>query len=285
MKWLRLYHDTPNDPKWRLVAVESGQPVANVLAVWTHMMVNASEANDRGRLENWNDRIVGAALDIRGDAVAAIREAMQGVVLDGDVLTGWEKRQRQGSDDAAARKAKSRAKQPQNPPPDDENHGHGANGADRDMSQTVTGQSRDKPEMSRDNGSVSRDRHVTPSARDRLQITEESTTYVDSEKPSPAPRGAGGGPVAYSGVSFKLGEQKFAELKARYYAIPDFLAAIKTLDADLVGTDPKAVYAQLQRRLNGMHQREMSYRAQREAKKQPPRVSNAGKIVLGGGRR
>jgi HNH endonuclease len=96
MHWLRLHHDTPTDPKWRLVAVESGYPVHAVLAVWVSMMVNASQAEPRGVLQDWNDRVVGASLDLKGEAVAAIRQAMQGVVLDGDVLTGWDKRQRAG---------------------------------------------------------------------------------------------------------------------------------------------------------------------------------------------
>jgi hypothetical protein len=94
MQWLRLYHDTPTDPKWRLVAVESEQTVATVLAIWTCMLVNASQAAPRGTLQNWNDRVVGACLDLKGSAVTAVREAMQGIVLDGDVLTGWDKRQR-----------------------------------------------------------------------------------------------------------------------------------------------------------------------------------------------
>lgn len=100
MQWLRLYHDTPTDPKWRLVAVESGQTVASVLAVWTCMMVNASQAEPRGTLSGWNDRIIGASLDLKGDAVAAIRSAMQGVVLEGDILTGWERRQRSADSSA-----------------------------------------------------------------------------------------------------------------------------------------------------------------------------------------
>lgn len=94
MKWLRLYHDTITDPKWRLVALDSGQPVSAVLAVWMSMLINASDADERGTLENWDDRVAGAAIDLRGDAVRAIREAMQGLVLNGMLLTGWEKRQR-----------------------------------------------------------------------------------------------------------------------------------------------------------------------------------------------
>jgi hypothetical protein len=94
MKWFRLYHDTVNDPKWRLVALDSGQPLTAVLAVWMSMLIHASDSSERGTLEGWDDRIAGAAIDLRGDAVSAIRQAMQGLVLDGLRLTGWEKRQR-----------------------------------------------------------------------------------------------------------------------------------------------------------------------------------------------
>jgi hypothetical protein len=114
MQWLRLYHDTPTDPKWRLVAAESGQSEAIVLAIWIHMMVNASQGKQRGVLEDWDDRIVAASMGLRGDVVAAVRSAMQGVVLDGDRLTGWDKRQRT-SDSAAERMKKSRARKAANP--------------------------------------------------------------------------------------------------------------------------------------------------------------------------
>lgn len=94
MQWLRLYHDTPNDPKWRLVAVRSKQPVGNVLAVWVSMLVCASEATERGTLEGWDDEMAAVVLGYDPAAVTAIRTAMQGLVLNGVLLTGWDKRQR-----------------------------------------------------------------------------------------------------------------------------------------------------------------------------------------------
>jgi hypothetical protein len=136
MQWLRLYHDTINDPKWRVVANESRQPEANVLAVWMHMLVNASGAGERGTLDGWNDRIVAAGLGIPTDAVTAIRSAMQGLVLDGDKLTGWDKRQR-ASDDAGGRQRKTRERRETKPPG---GGGHGGNGHDPEHSATVAGQ-------------------------------------------------------------------------------------------------------------------------------------------------
>lgn len=94
MDWLRWYTGTVTDPKWRLVAVESGQPVAVVLAVWAMMLERAGrDGEGRGTITGWNDRVAGAAIDVKGDAVGAVRAAMQGLTLDGDRLTGWESRQ------------------------------------------------------------------------------------------------------------------------------------------------------------------------------------------------
>ena len=39
--WLRWHIGTWNDPKWRLIAKRSGQPVAVVVAVWAAMLERA----------------------------------------------------------------------------------------------------------------------------------------------------------------------------------------------------------------------------------------------------
>lgn len=95
MDWVRLWLDMPTDPKWRAVARRSGRSVSEVIAVYTHMLCQARRSTIPGTLEAWEDEDVAAALDVETDAIAAIREAMQGKVLDGDRLTGWEKRQPQ----------------------------------------------------------------------------------------------------------------------------------------------------------------------------------------------
>jgi hypothetical protein len=152
MNWLRLYHDTITDMKWRVVSNESGEPVGNVLAVWMQMLINASAAEDRGTLEGWNDKYVAAHLGYPTDAVAAIRKAMQGVVLDGDVLTGWDKRQRV-SDDAGGRQRKTRERKAKNPPNGTGGGSHGGNGHDCDSAATVAGQTES---VARQTGNVAR---------------------------------------------------------------------------------------------------------------------------------
>ncbi len=102
--WVRLWHDMPTDPKWRVIAKRSGRSIAEVIAVFTMMLTNASaNANERGRTQNWSDEDAAAALDIETEHVAAIREAMQGKILEGDKLSGWEKRQPKREDGAAER--------------------------------------------------------------------------------------------------------------------------------------------------------------------------------------
>lgn len=93
MDWFRWHHGTAADPKWRVVAADSGEPLAFVLAVWAAMLECASQAEERGRLDGWNDRVIAVSLGMSTEQVSRIRDAMQGLTLDGDRLSGWERRQ------------------------------------------------------------------------------------------------------------------------------------------------------------------------------------------------
>jgi hypothetical protein len=103
-QWLRLWHDMPTDPKWRTIARASGQRIGDVMAVYLHLMVCGSmNDTERGRTQSFNAEDVASALDLETEQVASIAAAMQGRVLDGDTLTGWEKRQVQREDGSAER--------------------------------------------------------------------------------------------------------------------------------------------------------------------------------------
>ncbi|CUJ80710.1 hypothetical protein [Achromobacter sp. 2789STDY5608628] len=91
-EWFRLWHDMPNDPKWRTIARASGQPIALVLSVALHVMTDASRNVTRGHVDVTAEDVA-SALDVTEADVQAILDAMQGRVLDGERLTGWEKRQ------------------------------------------------------------------------------------------------------------------------------------------------------------------------------------------------
>lgn len=91
-EWFRLWHDMPNDPKWRTIARSSAQPLSLVLAVALHVMTDASRNVTRGHVSVTAEDIA-SALDVTEADIQAVLDAMQGRVMDGGRLTGWEKRQ------------------------------------------------------------------------------------------------------------------------------------------------------------------------------------------------
>lgn len=101
-QWLRLWHDMPNDPKWRTIAKQSKQPIANVMAVYLHLLVSASLAEKRGEITISKEDIA-SALDTNISNISDIFQAMQDRVLKGNKLMGWEKRQPLKEDGSAVR--------------------------------------------------------------------------------------------------------------------------------------------------------------------------------------
>lgn len=92
ISWLRLWHEMPNDPKWRTIARTANEPIPSVIAVYVHLLVSASQAEPRGH-QGIRPEDVASALGIETEDVSRILDAMQGRVLDGTKLAGWEKRQ------------------------------------------------------------------------------------------------------------------------------------------------------------------------------------------------
>ena len=90
--WLRLWHDMPNDPKWRTIARVSKQPLALVQATYIHILVDASRNVTRGHVAVTFEDLA-SALDCDASQIEDIYNAMQGRVLDGNELTGWALRQ------------------------------------------------------------------------------------------------------------------------------------------------------------------------------------------------
>lgn len=91
--WVRLWSDMTTDPKWQTIARKSGQPRSLVIAVFTHLMLEANAADDRGSVADINIEDVASAMDCDESAVEAILEAMEGRVIDSGRLAGWERRQ------------------------------------------------------------------------------------------------------------------------------------------------------------------------------------------------
>jgi hypothetical protein len=99
MDWFRLWHDMPTDPKWRVIARRASGDhnevlISEVIAVYLFVLVDASR-NDTKRGETCGivSEDIAAALDMSTATVDLILEAMQGKVLNGRTVTGWEKRQ------------------------------------------------------------------------------------------------------------------------------------------------------------------------------------------------
>lgn len=106
-QWLRLWHDLPNDPKWRTIARVSKQRIGDVIAVYLHVLVDASSnATERGRTQSVCVEDVATALDMENDQVEAILAAMQGRVMEGELVSGWSKRQ-PAREDGSAERAKA----------------------------------------------------------------------------------------------------------------------------------------------------------------------------------
>jgi len=101
--WVRLWDDMPDDPKWRLIARKSGASEAEVIAVFVRMMTLAGRSEDRGSIAGWDDEVEAAALGVDEETVAKIREHMEGRVIEGGRLRGWEKRQPSREDNSSDR--------------------------------------------------------------------------------------------------------------------------------------------------------------------------------------
>lgn len=91
-QWLRLWHDMPNDPKWRTISRASGQRYSDVVAVYMHLLVSASQNVTRGHT-NVTAEDLASAIDVTEEVVKSILDAMQGRVLDGTWMSGWDARQ------------------------------------------------------------------------------------------------------------------------------------------------------------------------------------------------
>lgn len=113
-QWLRLWHDMPTDPKWRTIARASGQSIALVQAIYIHLLVDASRNVTRGHVTVTNEDIA-SALDVTEEQVDGVIAAMQGRVLDGKVITGWNgrqpKREDSGNDETGAKSAAQRKRE------------------------------------------------------------------------------------------------------------------------------------------------------------------------------
>lgn len=119
--WLRLWHDMPSDPKWRTIARASGRSISEVMAIYCHLLVMASQNSERGHVDGIECHAMShenvtavtdheinfleglsTSLDLEIEHVESVLYAMQGRVLAGNRMTGWEGRQPLREDSSTA---------------------------------------------------------------------------------------------------------------------------------------------------------------------------------------
>lgn len=100
--WVRLWTELPSDPKFRTVSRLSKQPLPVVISVFVVLLTDAANAAVRGEPDIHAEDIA-SALDLDADQVTDVLEAMQGRLLDGRRLTGWDQRQPKREDGSAER--------------------------------------------------------------------------------------------------------------------------------------------------------------------------------------
>jgi len=154
--WLRLWHDMPNDPKWRTIARHSKQPISLVLSTFLHLMVDASRNVTRGHADVTTEDLA-SALDCDEEQIQAILQAMQGRVLDGMQLAGWEKRQpkreeaAEGESSAKSAAERKRAQREREKQAQDQDESREVTATSRDV---TTDKDKDTEKNKEPNGSV-----------------------------------------------------------------------------------------------------------------------------------
>lgn len=107
--WLRLWHDMPNDPKFRVIAKASGQPISLVIALYISLLVDASKNTESRGVTQCHDEDLAVTLDCDIAEIEQIKTAMQGRLLDGNTISGWDKRQPKREDSGGAERGSKSA--------------------------------------------------------------------------------------------------------------------------------------------------------------------------------
>lgn len=111
-EWFKMWSDVRHSEKIGIVAKKAKQPSATVLGVWTIILSYANtNKQSRGSIEGLSTEVVSFNSDLDEDVIDSILNHMQGRLLDGHKIIGWEERQREKTDNTAAdRQRAKRAK-------------------------------------------------------------------------------------------------------------------------------------------------------------------------------
>jgi hypothetical protein len=111
MEWLRWWHGTVNDPKFRWVAGRAGVGLADVLAVWAVCLEHASASPLRGSIVGMDCDATDSHFGFTEGHTAAIIAALQakGITDPDGWIRRWEDRQPKREDDSRKRVALHRS--------------------------------------------------------------------------------------------------------------------------------------------------------------------------------
>lgn len=207
--WLRLWHDMPNDPKWRTIARVSGQPIALVQAVYLQLLVSASQNSVTDvtgvtlHIVTVTNEDVASALDVTERNIDSVTEAMQGRVLDGKTITGWDKRQ------SSSHSRKNGGRMPLT----------GAERAKR-YRDRKRGNDEEERNVTQSNVTVTANNDVTPQIRKeeiRKELKDQNTLSDSGEPPSRTSGIGDTDPIetAFEDIFWGAGLRRDAKTKAR----------------------------------------------------------------------
>jgi hypothetical protein len=102
MSWLRWWDGTCSDPKWRVIAARSAQPVGDIVAVWAWLLERARQAD--GDIGDVDVEEIAVTYGYEVDNVASILKALadKGLIGEG-AIKNWRKRQPKREDDSRER--------------------------------------------------------------------------------------------------------------------------------------------------------------------------------------
>ena len=108
MDWFRWHHGTVADPKFRWVAMKSGQSVAVVLAIWACLLERASTEDQRGWINGFDFESYDVALGLDDGATLAVyRQMEEKGMIDCGCIVAWAKRQPKYEDPTAAERKRN----------------------------------------------------------------------------------------------------------------------------------------------------------------------------------
>lgn len=181
INWFRWYHGSISDPKFTVISRKSRQPRALVLAMWAAILEFASQADERGSVENIELDTIAACLDADDESVESVFRAMteKGLIVDNRV-DAWDRRQVYREDDSRERVRKFREKNKQTEelanPVTQGNAPVTPQSTDTDQIQRRTEQNRERERSARKHAKPARSKTDFPAD---LTITPELQAWAD----------------------------------------------------------------------------------------------------------